>query len=61
MSNTFIKFFFRNFEVILKQIKWPYTMNESMDAKLENSKQKFHRLASLLMKIKLPYPFEKNY
>lgn len=36
-------------------------MNESMDAKLENSKQKFHRLASLLMKIKLPYPFEKNY
>lgn len=40
-------------------MKWPYTTTESAGVvKYDNYKQNFQRLASILLKIKLPYPFE---
>jgi len=39
-------------------MNWPFTMNEITDnAKLNNFKQQFQRLANMLIKVQLPYPF----
>jgi len=55
-------FLCRDFEITLKQMNWPFTMNEITDnAKLNNFKQQFQRLANMLIKVQLPYPFYKQY
>lgn len=39
-------------------MNWPFTMSEITDnAKLNNFKQQFQRLANMLIKVQLPYPF----
>ncbi|XP_025419598.1 RAD50-interacting protein 1 isoform X2 [Sipha flava] len=49
------RYFSEDFEIILKQINWPFTMTEPNDnAKLDNLKQSFQRLASFLIKVQLP-------
>lgn len=43
-------------------MNWPFTMNEITDnAKLNNFKQQFQRLADMLIKVQLPYPFYEQY
>jgi len=39
-------------------MNWPFTMSEITDSsKLNNFKQQFQRLANMLIKVQLPYPF----
>lgn len=59
MFNFFVFCFcFRDFENILKQMKWPFTMKNSTDiSKLDSLKQHFQCIANNLLKIQLPYPF----
>lgn len=49
------KCYSEDFEITLKQMNWPFTMNEITDnAKLNNFKQQFQRLANMLIKVQLP-------
>ncbi|XP_060843962.1 RAD50-interacting protein 1 [Rhopalosiphum padi] len=49
------KFYLEDFEITLKQMNWPFTMSEITDnAKLNNFKQQFQRLANMLIKVQLP-------
>ncbi|XP_060856696.1 RAD50-interacting protein 1 [Metopolophium dirhodum] len=48
-------FYSEDFEITLKQMNWPFTMSEITDnAKLNNFKQQFQRLANMLIKVQLP-------
>jgi len=39
-------------------MNWPLTMSQITDnVKLNNFKQQFQRLANMLIKVQLPYPF----
>ncbi|VVC45233.1 Hypothetical protein CINCED_3A025352 [Cinara cedri] len=46
--------FYRDFEIILNQINWPFMVSNSSKVKLDDYKQNFQHLASMLIQVQLP-------